>query len=619
LTIILLSGCGDPVEKIKQGESCVDCDLRNVDLSGTSLIGIDLSGSDLSGADLSNVKIGEGTKFENANLSNATLENATINENEFPYSVFDNTNLSNANLTNAQINAVHFRDSDLSGANLSYLNLSAGCRKIKGTSFDECVRFSNSNLSNANLSHVDATLVRFDGVNFTDASLVNFRVGGEVGMYQTRGKIEDIVFPSFDNPEKLLSDAAAILRKTTKSNRARAMLFNVDAGMTNQLADDDFISNGNGRPERRDQDGHLLDIYGKRNGYGEPDGVIKIINYLRRIDSEPTLKKQIEGTFTDTKNGRFNWKNISDQLCEKENYDDPYIVMDKEVALSKFSKFLEDEGDKELILMILDHLELGTTYGCENEDKVGLGGQSPLENFAYDYYNKMIEISKIGECEQTIANPITAYKTLKEKDFYSPKTSLGLSILSQNASQYHEEVMVYNECINSAYKTFVTGVNSVYDSLVRVTVAVNMESYLDQVASDQVVQRKLAATKKFRDQVITLVKQLYEPDDLISEWSKIASATALLESAMNTDPALLALAGDGNEIVQDITKAKESAFRRSMNWCLRSNFSRETDEKKRSGIIRKLQNAVKNKYSDDAVNKIIEKCTYDANVAYMSR
>ena len=37
LTVIFLTGCGDPVEKVRQGGSCQDCILTGADLPGISL------------------------------------------------------------------------------------------------------------------------------------------------------------------------------------------------------------------------------------------------------------------------------------------------------------------------------------------------------------------------------------------------------------------------------------------------------------------------------------------------------------------------------------------------------------------------------------------------------
>ena len=108
LSFLFLFGCADPVEQVKQGKSCVDCDLKNADLSGISLIGIDLSESDLSGANLTDAKIGPGTKFKNANLSNARLQNTEITGNncDQPWMgclMFEVTNFTNANFNGMEI------------------------------------------------------------------------------------------------------------------------------------------------------------------------------------------------------------------------------------------------------------------------------------------------------------------------------------------------------------------------------------------------------------------------------------------------------------------------------------------------------------------------------------
>lgn len=667
LTIIFVAGCGDPVEKVRQGESCQDCILTGADLPGISLEGLDLSGSDLTGANLSSVvvnsetslkganlsnvdlsgstlsggdfsevnlsganlsnvvidaetslkganlsnvdlsgatlsgvdfsginlngsnlsdiKIETGTKFKNSDLSGASFENAQIRGEDPTFSaehIFDTTNLTNTNFSNANIRTVSFDDSNLSGANL--FSIDASEVQLRDANLTN-VNFENakilegdiraSDLSGANLSNFDGSGVGFWDVNFTGATLSNFKVG----------TVHDPIFPSLDNAPKLLAETKSALRKIVKTNRAEDMLFDVGLGLTYELS---------GK-------GDVKDIYG---GF-RSRGVIEVTNFIGALqfDLPERLQQQIDQAFSAEKS--FRPTNLVKRLCG----------MPKDLALSNFSEFIDDEETKELLLHIVDHLEKGKDGGCRDSSDFDQRVSSSLQDYIYDYYNGLIEISGINECKQTIDNPEKAFNRLKTRDLNSPKTSLGLTILSQTIPRYQKEVDDYNTCVNSAYEKFNVGVNSLYDSMIRVYIAVNQGPFLAKVERSADGRKRSAATKRYTDELSALAGQLYDEKDLIPEMISVQAMVALQGRATE----IAYTGGDGVEWIESQMKKKVLSFRRSMTQCLTNDVYWEQDDKKRSSIIAKFKSAATEKYSDDDLNAKMKSCQYNANVAYLNR
>jgi uncharacterized protein YjbI with pentapeptide repeats len=119
---LLLGGCSDPIQSIKEDNQCIDCDLEGVDFSTIELIDVDLSGSNL----------------ENANFSDANL--VSVN--------FTNTKLGGTNFQNATITDAKFAgEGDLNLKDVATLNNSeiSGFNTLK---FENMGKLSNLNISN---------------------------------------------------------------------------------------------------------------------------------------------------------------------------------------------------------------------------------------------------------------------------------------------------------------------------------------------------------------------------------------------------------------------------------------------------------------------------------------
>jgi hypothetical protein len=101
-------------ERIKAGaQTCVACDLFQVDLSYQELPNRDLSSSRLRQADLSLATLDKG-KFANANLSIVNAFGARFEDADF-----SNANLQDATLVGAWMGGANFANANLSNANLS--------------------------------------------------------------------------------------------------------------------------------------------------------------------------------------------------------------------------------------------------------------------------------------------------------------------------------------------------------------------------------------------------------------------------------------------------------------------------------------------------------------------
>ncbi|MEM9573129.1 MAG: pentapeptide repeat-containing protein [Pseudomonadota bacterium] len=101
------------IAKVRDGQSCVGCNLFQAELSYQDAQKIDLSGARLRQSSLAL------TTYDDVNLSGANLSIANLFGARF-----NRTNFSRANLQNAAAVGTYFGASNLSGANLTGANLS---------------------------------------------------------------------------------------------------------------------------------------------------------------------------------------------------------------------------------------------------------------------------------------------------------------------------------------------------------------------------------------------------------------------------------------------------------------------------------------------------------------
>jgi uncharacterized protein YjbI with pentapeptide repeats len=97
----------DDLTKLKNGNTCAECDL-----AGLLAHEMDLSGAVLAGSNLT------AASFTSANLTNADLSNATLASADF-----GEADLTGANLRGANVNGATFWNTDLTDANLRNVNM----------------------------------------------------------------------------------------------------------------------------------------------------------------------------------------------------------------------------------------------------------------------------------------------------------------------------------------------------------------------------------------------------------------------------------------------------------------------------------------------------------------
>lgn len=142
------------IDELLKTNSCLGCDLRNIDLTKVSLSGKNLSYSDLTGINLKGLNLSN-TVLYKANLSNITLDsNTTISNTDF-----SNANLSGANLVGITVGDSNFSNSDFSNAKIENSDLSYGY-------------FSGANFSNSTLIENDLTGSDLTGSNLVGTILV---------------------------------------------------------------------------------------------------------------------------------------------------------------------------------------------------------------------------------------------------------------------------------------------------------------------------------------------------------------------------------------------------------------------------------------------------------------
>ncbi|MEW6497184.1 MAG: pentapeptide repeat-containing protein [Cyanobacteriota bacterium] len=131
------------LERLRQTNSCRDCNLKGVNLTGANLMGANLEGANLQGANL------QGANLENANLKKANLKGGS------QPTILAAANLKNADLSDAKLRGAVLFKANLEGANLSHADLSIVLSRLLNSMSIHCTDLRAANLSGANLSHTN--------------------------------------------------------------------------------------------------------------------------------------------------------------------------------------------------------------------------------------------------------------------------------------------------------------------------------------------------------------------------------------------------------------------------------------------------------------------------------
>jgi BTB/POZ domain-containing protein KCTD9 len=578
--ILFLSSCSEPIEKINAGKDCKKCNLSNADLSGLTLNGIDLTGADLSGANLSNTKI-LGVNFTDAILKDTDLSNSMIDMyddgskvviglNPEHQTTFVNSDLSDANLQNATASFTIFLNSNLTNANLRNLE----------TSY---TKFENVNFTNSNLRNLETSYTKFINVNFTNSILENFDFDD--------AEIINPIIPISNNPMDSIAEANTLVAKSKKSNLAERMFFSDYAGMISTIAE----------PERYNS--HI-------------SAILKSFNVFD-IVQENGNDHQFFGT-----NQEIGYDTI------RANYDDyrptpiRYFICDvfdeikSEKELPNIDQYDLQDQDKELYKMIIDDAEYRKCYHTLGNYMYSDSPQTTLEDFLYDHFINLIEASKISECPY-VESSIKLFPAPRRDGVNTPKSALIIVSNLQTASRYNKEVTAYNECVSEAYQLVKSGINSITESAIRVTHALNEPLYMEKVSKDLAAQKREEETEKYKSKIYELTRKLYTFEDLVYPLYEDAAFEVAIEKR-GLDKIIMTGGLDAEEI-ESIKEGRKNIFRYTMTNCLSYSWSSERNTKKRKSIIERLTKAAENNHSDEEISKRIRECAYDANIAYLTR
>jgi len=559
LFIFLLSSCSEPIERINAGEDCKKCNLSNADLSGLTLNGVDLTGADLSGANLSNAKI-LGVNFTDAVLKDTDLSNSKIDMYDDGSKVMIGINPEDQ---------TRFVNSDLSDANLENATMTFTI-------------FLNSNLTNANLRNLTTYNTKFTNVNFTNSILENFNFDG--------AEVINPIIPIPNNPMDSIVEANTLIAKSNKLDLAKQMGFSDYHGMIFILAE-----------PKRFLD-HFTSIFRSFNVVEivEDNGEGRKFYGTNQEIGYDTIRASYDDYYP---------KTIESFICD-------YGEIKSEKERPNIDQYDLQDQDKELYKMMVDDADYRECYNSSSNYMFSGSPQTTLEDFLYNYYINLIEASKVLECGY-VESRIKLLPAPRRDEVNTPKSAFTITSNLQTALRYNKEVTTYNECISESYQLFKSGINSVTESAVRVTLALNKPLYQEQISKNLAAQKREEETEQYQSKIWELVGKIYTFEDLVYPgYEDIAFNAAILKEGVSK---LILTGGLDADQVERIKNRGINIFRSTMNNCLSNRWYRERDTKKRESIIIKLTNASENKDFDDEISKLIKGCAYDANIAYITR
>ena len=525
--------------------------------------GKDCKKCNLSNADLSGLTL-NGIDLTGADLSGANLSNTKILGVNFTDAILKNTDLSNS-----EMNKNRFLNSDLSGANLENATM-------------VWTTFLDSNLTNSNLKNVETTFTKFKNVNFTNSILENFDFDD--------AEVINPIIPISNNPMDSIAEANTLMAKPKKSDLAKRMFFSDYHGMIFAIADPESYKS------------HIRNIllsYAvfnivEQNGKGSSFfGTNQEIGY-------DTILKNYDDYYP---------KPIKYFLC---GYGEE---MKSEKELPNIDQYDLQDQDKELYKMMVDdadYRKCSSPFSNYYSDSL----QTSLEDFLYDHFINLIEASKITECPY-VESSIKLHPAPRRGEVNTLKSALIIQSNLQTASRYNKEVTAYNECVSEAYQLFKSGINSITESAIRVTYALNEPLYMEKVSKNLAAQKREEETEKYKSKIYELTRKLYTFEDLVYPGYEDMAFQVAIEK--RNIARILLTGGLDDEEIENIKEGRKNIFRNTMNYCLSYSWSRERDTKKRKSIIEKLTKAAENNNSDEEISKRISECAYDANIAYLTR
>ena len=165
------------LERLRQTNSCQDCNLKEANLANANLQGANLQGANLENANLKKANLSGVSKP--TILASANLKNADLSETELSGAVLYKAHLEGANLSHADLsvvlvtllNTLSIHCTDLRGANLSEANLSHANLRIKVPIGDRWIAHGGAPLKTENICNPAILGANFSRANLKDAEL----------------------------------------------------------------------------------------------------------------------------------------------------------------------------------------------------------------------------------------------------------------------------------------------------------------------------------------------------------------------------------------------------------------------------------------------------------------
>lgn len=586
IIVVLIFGCSSPIDKVKNGKSCTDCDLRSADLSGLTLRNIDLSNSDLSNANLSE------TVFENVNLANANLNNADLTNIKTTYldegtsmvalernprqnkiqTSFFKADLSGANISKASLEYTFFQEADFTNANLT------------GAIFDSSF-LQNANFTNANLTEATFKVGWFaEGANFTNAILIktDFR-----STELSKMIIQEI------NKTKILSKLESEFEKLEK--RARSIP-NIKETFEYSETLESFMNLIGGVHFSQKPFTYTLEQASR-------SGSLKAYNLLKNFNSESSSGMKDDSARSGGMGGgtRVNLYSagriISDWNADEDIYVHEYELNEDNKKLYGLYEYEYDltQEEKQLLRKLANYYIEELFYVRDYlDDELIEKAKAQLEEYVESYHQQSLDFSDVNSCEPVdfdyteikFARSSSSFELIAAEQFLDQSLDQSPSII--------EQYNIYEDCLRSAVEKFDSRFESLADSLIKITYELNIPRKKLDDAEQNRKNLLENQTKKYQVSLVSLLKEILEPDIervFNDEETRSLAFNFYLEYLVKTNSTSIFSGGPTSTEINSFWERKRKSLDSDTLNCLAftNNWYRENSKKERDIILKSLQ------------------------------
>ena len=611
--MIVLFGCSSPIEKVTNGKSCTDCDLRGADLSGLTLRNIDLSNSDLSNANLSN------TVFENVNLANANLNNADLINIKTTYFDDDIEDiLIEHNIRQNKIQTSFFK-ADLSGANLSE-------SIFEYTFFDEAdltnANLTGSSFKRGSLNNADLTNANLTGSSFDDTSLKNTNLTNAI-LIETdfrRSDLSKVIIQKIDRISiwNKLYGTHRELKQKDEHNKSLKQAFKAEeygSGTTYRYNYRPALNILNDLTMQTHFNLKKVSQYGSLKAYtllknlngGPVASGDYLISIERILSDEPQgMTSCTVGVDCDESEQKEFLKNI---YVHEYNNDGIFGLSDSDKKLYNLYEYAYDLTleEKKLLRLLVNYYNHSLHFKRDYHDK-GLHEKSrkQLEEYKKSYHQKSVAVSGFRSCvspvfDYTKISPLKPNgKPLRLNELSSVILIAREQYLDQSQSIL-EQYDIYEDCLKNSLEKLGSRYEFLADSLIKITYELNIPNIKIVQARENREKSLKEATEEYQKDLLSLLKQISKPEEILNtamfEMTKQAALAVNLERSSES----FALAGGFTpEEKLRFFERKETQLKYNMNRCLVNSFGDDRNPTTRTFILKSLKEFVEREnYSDE--------------------